>query len=545
MTKRLLFILCGGVLVVSLMSCASQPAESVELASVLVTAVPTQIVNEQLPIPNSPTLSPTPSPVPSATATLTATPTPSPTATATPNPPIIVAAAPEWETAVTTALTTLSTNQQPWQYHRSDDPTADLAAGLAHLAVSDNPDGALIVQEPLVLAISFTTHWQYISLADAQAALENGHQIVTVLPWSQMTPNLKALQVNGIRPNQPEYPLQTQLTLTAVPGMETAVSQLLPLLQNALQPAPVVHLAAVGDIMLDRGLGYNLQQGYLTYPFAKVSHLFHAADITVGNVESALGSGGEPMPKAYPFRAPPEAAEALALAGFDVVSLANNHGMDYGAETLLEGIDLLKAAGVQPIGAGANRAEARAPYITEVNGLTMAFLGYVNVPVEARSAFDVRTWDATETAPGLAWGEPDVVAEDVTAVRPQADLVVVVLHSGYEYVEEPSEPQAAIARAAIDAGADLVIGHHAHILQGIEFYNGGVIVYGLGNFAFEIDGDPSTAILNVWLDENGVRELELIPATIQFGGQPRLLEVWEPFPALERVYYLTRILNRW
>ncbi|MCL4264149.1 MAG: CapA family protein [Anaerolineae bacterium] len=538
MIKRLLFILSGMVLTSLLVACASPPVESVELASVLVTAV----LGET---PIRPTASPssTATSLPTQTPTLTPTTTPTQAPPATRNPPIIVAAAPEWETAVTSALNELATAQQPWQYHRSEDPAADLAAGVAHLAVSDDPEGVLIVQEPLALAIPFTTNWRFITLADAQAILENGHQIVTVLPWHEITPDLKALHVDGIRPNQPNYPLQTQLTLTAVPGMETAVSQLLPLLQVELQPAPIVQLAAVGDIMMDRGLGYNLTQGHLAYPFAKVTHLFQAADITVGNVESALGTGGEPAPKSYPFRAPPEAAEALALAGFDVVSLANNHGMDYGPETLLEGISLLKAAHVQPIGAGANRAEARTPFITEANGLTVAFLGYVNVPVEALSAFDVKTWDATETTPGLAWGEPDVVTEDVTAVRPLADLVVVVLHSGYEYIEEPSEPQAAIARAAIDAGADLVIGHHAHILQGIEFYNGGVIVYGLGNFAFEIDGDPSTAILNVWLDADGVRELELIPAIIQFGGQPRLVEAWESFPALERVFYLTRILN--
>jgi poly-gamma-glutamate synthesis protein (capsule biosynthesis protein) len=468
---------------------------------------------------------------------------PLPTSSPTPNAPIIIAAAPEWGTAVTRALGELSTVQQPWQLLASDDPAAALAAGQAHLALTHDPGGVLVSQEPLALAVPFTTHWQFITLADAQAILANGHQLVTARPWREMTPDLKALQVDGIRPNEPDYPLQRQLTLTAIPGMDTAVAQLLPLLQAELQPAPVIQIAAVGDIMLDRGLGYNLSQGHLAYPFAKVAHLFHAADITVGNVESALGTGGAPAPKSYPFRAPPEAAEALALAGFDIVSLANNHGMDYGPETLLEGIGLLKAAGVQPIGAGANRAEAHTPFITAANGLRVAFLAYVNVPVEALTAFDVKTWDATETTPGLAWGEPDVVAEDVTAVRPQADLVVVVLHSGFEYIEEPGEAQMAIAHAAIDAGADIVIGHHAHILQGIEYYNGGVIVYGLGNFAFEIDGDPSTVILNVWLDADGVRELELIPAIIQFGGQPRLVEEWETFPALDRVYYLTQIVN--
>ncbi len=101
----------------------------------------------------------------------------------------------------------------------------------------------------------------------------------------------------------------------------------------------------------------------------------------------------------------------------------------------------------------------------------------------------------------------------------------------------------AAAHAAIDAGADVVMGHHAHILQGIEFYRDGVIVYGLGNFAFEIDGPPETAVLNVWLDADGVRELELIPAVIQFGGQPRLAESWEAGPIRQRVYYLTTLLN--
>jgi gamma-polyglutamate biosynthesis protein CapA len=143
----------------------------------------------------------------------------------------------------------------------------------------------------------------------------------------------------------------------------------------------------------------------------------------------------------------------------------------------------------------------------------------------------------------MAWGDPELIAEDVTAVRPSVDLVVVILHSGLEYIEEPSPPQVAASRAAIDAGADLVVGHHAHLLQGIEFYNGKVIAYGLGNFAFEIDGAPETALLNVWLDRNGVRQLEIVPAIIRFGGQPRLAHDWEAPPIRENVYRLTRLLN--
>ena len=101
----------------------------------------------------------------------------------------------------------------------------------------------------------------------------------------------------------------------------------------------------------------------------------------------------------------------------------------------------------------------------------------------------------------------------------------------------------AAAHAAVDAGADLVVGHHAHILQGIHRYGDGVIAYGLGNFVFNIEGPPETAILNVWLDRNGVRQLELIPAIVQQYGQPRLADFAESGPILSRVYYLTTILN--
>jgi poly-gamma-glutamate synthesis protein (capsule biosynthesis protein) len=267
------------------------------------------------------------------------------------------------------------------------------------------------------------------------------------------------------------------------------------------------------------------------------------ADFTVGNLESALGTVGEPAAKRYPFRAPPEAAAALALAGFDLVSLANNHGADYGPEALLQALELLRTQNVATVGAGSNDVAAHTPHVAEVNGLKLGFLGYVHVPVEALTNFDVQSWTATTDEPGLAWGDPERIRDDVAALRPEVDLVIVLLHSGYEYIEEPSEPQKLAAKAAVDAGADLVIGHHAHILQGIERYNGGVIAYSLGNFAFVIDGPPETAVLNAWLDRDGVRQLELMPAIIETGGRPRPAESWEAGPILQRVYHLTNLLN--
>jgi poly-gamma-glutamate synthesis protein (capsule biosynthesis protein) len=260
-------------------------------------------------------------------------------------------------------------------------------------------------------------------------------------------------------------------------------------------------------------------------------------------MESALGSVGTPAEKSYPFQAPPAAAQSLANAGFDLVSLANNHAMDYGAEALLQAIDLLKEQGVTPIGAGANEEAAHTPAIVQINGITLAFLAYVNVPVEGESGFDTATWTATAVSPGLAWADPDRIRQDVAAIAPTVDHTIVVLHSGYEYIAEPSPPQIAAAHAAIEAGASLVIGHHAHILQGIEFYQNGVILYGTGNFAFQIAGSPETAVFHIWLDKKQIREIGIQPAIIQADGQPRPALPEETAQIRQQLYQLTAILN--
>ena len=190
----------------------------------------------------------------------------------------------------------------------------------------------------------------------------------------------KTLRIDGYAPDDADYPLQNRLTLTAQLNTETAVNQLTATLQEQLQPQPVFRLTTVGDIMLARRLGATISNGKPEWPFANVASYFHAADFVVGNMESALGTLGTPAEKSYPFQAPPEAAHALALAGFDVVSLANNHGMDYGSEALLDGINLLQNANVVPIGAGKNFDAAHTPYITEINGLSLAPLRLPRCP---------------------------------------------------------------------------------------------------------------------------------------------------------------------
>jgi poly-gamma-glutamate synthesis protein (capsule biosynthesis protein) len=303
-------------------------------------------------------------------------------------------------------------------------------------------------------------------------------------------------------------------------------------------------MAAVGDVMLDRTLGDVVASGDIGFPFAFVADLLQRADFTVANLESALGDGGEPAAKSYTFRAPPEAAQAVAQAGIDLVSLANNHALDFGPQALLQGMALLEQEGISVVGAGEDLERAHRPHLVTLNGMSFAFLAYVNVPVEGRAPyFDTASWTAGPQTPGMAWARPDLITADVSDIRKSVDHVVVILHSGYEYVEAPSPEQVAASRAAIDAGATLVIGHHAHILQGVEFRGEGAIVYGLGNFAFNIDGSPETAILNAWFDKRGLRQIRYLPAIINPAGQPQPLPGDEAALIRSRIYSLSTYLN--
>jgi poly-gamma-glutamate synthesis protein (capsule biosynthesis protein) len=290
--------------------------------------------------------------------------------------------------------------------------------------------------------------------------------------------------------------------------------------------------------MLARQLGERLAAGEMDYPFALVADTLREADIAVANLECAVGDRGEPLAKSYRFRAPPAAAASLALAGFDLVTLANNHAMDYGPLGLEDTLRLLEESSVAHVGAGMNPAEARAPAIIEKNGLRIAFLGYVDVPVE-RSGWDARSVSAAESMPGIAWADPAEIAQDVSAARAQADLVVVLAHSGYEYRDFPNPIQIAIGHAAVDAGAALVLMAHSHTLQGLEHYNGGLIAYGLGNFAFEIEQSRDSAMLRLTLTPDGVASYEWLPVVLDPNdGRPAPAEGEARERIMERVRWL-------
>ena len=477
------------------------------------------------------------------TAALTPTSNPSPPEpTPTPPQPLLLGVPPQWAQAAEQAVEHLTDTGSNWEWviEPSTELNEKLSQSIFDLVLLHNSGGVPVGSRPLALAVPLSSSWVQISLPEAEQILTEGSPYIAVMDWSEITPNMRSLLVDGLHPSDPDYPLREEWSFHSSPGFKAAAEELAPWLIQELERDAVIHLAAVGDVMLDRALGEAVLAGDVSYPFAQVEGALSTADITIGNLESALGDLGTPENKGYTFRAPNETVETLSLAGFDLLSLANNHAMDFGADALMQAIQLLEARGINTVGAGVNDAAAHSPVLFEKNGVKLAFLAYVDVPVEYRG-FDTRTWIAGEKYAGVAWADPNRIRTDVAAALSQADLVVVILHSGYENVVQPSPPQVAAAHAAVEAGAKLVIGHHAHVLQPIELISDGVIAYGLGNFAFEDGGPPETGLLNIWIDEHGVRELELVPLLLDSDGRPVPTSEEISSAILESFYTMTMV----
>ncbi len=271
-----------------------------------------------------------------------------------------------------------------------------------------------------------------------------------------------------------------------------------------------LRVSAVGDIMLGGTAGPELRMLGYDYPFVHVQQFFKDSHIVFGNLEGPLTTGGQAEPdKQFVFRSPPaKVVPALKAAGFNLFSLANNHTLDYGPEGLRHTIAALDEAGIAYAGAGENVAQARRPAIITAEGRKVAVLAYSMTLPE--------NFYAGRAKPGTAFGHENHVRTDVAQARKQADLVLVSFHWGQEGKTELREYQTRLGRAAIDAGAAAVLGHHPHILQGIERYKDGVILYSLGNFVFGSYSKTAKTSVVAQLSFEGTRlsGVQLIPVNV-------------------------------
>jgi len=279
-----------------------------------------------------------------------------------------------------------------------------------------------------------------------------------------------------------------------------------------------ITICAVGDLLFDLGPRRLIAAQGGKAPLAKVAPLMRTADLTIANLETTLSNRGASVagkPANLIFNGDPRGVASLVDAGVDVVSLANNHAMDHGKIALQDTIAVLDKAGVKHVGAGMNSAQAWAPAILEVKGKKIAYVTATQV-VPAY-------FDSGASRAGIANGKNvDKVVATIRAARKKADIVIVSLHWGTEQSYTANSAQKAQARRFIDAGADVVLSHHPHVMQGIDFYKGKLIAYSLGNFLFpyKTTEGRKSFILKFDLGPGGAKNVTATPVYLGEWGRP-------------------------
>ncbi len=238
-------------------------------------------------------------------------------------------------------------------------------------------------------------------------------------------------------------------------------------------------LAFVGDISLNDDYDYLLACRGGNFPFEKIKSEFDDIDIVAGNLESPFSSNNlyPAFEMKTPLRAEPVYAKALKCAGFNVLNMSNNHILDYGEEAAKDTQILLDEHDIKYFGYGANLKQAKKMRVVSIDSTRVGFVGYTDVVIDS-------PFFAGPDSRGVVKFDIDDAIVDTINNKKMVDLLVINLHWGIEYFHLPTPVQIDNARKLIDAGADIIIGHHPHVLQGIEKYKNGIIAYSLGNFLF-------------------------------------------------------------
>lgn len=291
---------------------------------------------------------------------------------------------------------------------------------------------------------------------------------------------LKVFADHGIHPEAVDWAaparprLLCRVSADDIPGSDDILSAdaLRQLLVGSGDPG--LSFLGGGDVMLGGRARKAVDEFGIDYPLAAVQPLLALSPIVMANLEGPFAADARRVDRQFSYRVKPRLAAALPRAGVNVVTLANNHLVDCDRDGVTETMETLRRAGVSVVGAGANRIAAHAPVIMDARGQRVGILAY----------YWNRRCAATSKLPGSAMDPPEALEEDVRALRARADRIVVTFHWGIPYDRTPSAEDRAKARFAVDCGADVVVGHHPHVLQPFEIYRGRPIFYSVGNFAF-------------------------------------------------------------
>jgi poly-gamma-glutamate synthesis protein (capsule biosynthesis protein) len=305
----------------------------------------------------------------------------------------------------------------------------------------------------------------------------------------------------------------TSPTGLAAPSPTTPVLEAKAPATSAKGAAVTVHLAFAGDVHFagTSASALSLGLGSGAAPLAR-------ADVAVVNLETAVTDGGAQATKEFSFRAPPRALQVIKDAGIDAVSVANNHGEDYGSAGLADTLAASKTYRLPVIGAGTDQDAAFHGYLRTVRGVRVAVIAATDVIDSSLQA----AWTAGPDRPGLASAKDgDLLAERIRAVSASADVVVAFLHWGVEKQVCPTARQQQLAAELVTAGADLVVGSHAHVLQPLDSVGSAPVAYGMGNFVFY--GTSAAAV------RSGVLQVAVraVPGS-GAGGRPAVSTTWRP-----------------
>jgi poly-gamma-glutamate capsule biosynthesis protein CapA/YwtB (metallophosphatase superfamily) len=304
-------------------------------------------------------------------------------------------------------------------------------------------------------------------------------------------------------------PTSSLTTSTTIPPSSSTTSTISSTTTSTTEPPPPpLTVAAGGDVLGDRQVGTFIDHNGGEAVLANVEPFMDEASIAFVNLECPLSDKGtRKVAKEYTFRGRPALAQGLMSAGIDVVSLANNHTLDYGPAALLDTIARLDDAGVAHAGAGADAAAAQAPALLISPAGVVAVLAFTEIIPGGFSA--------TGKQPGVNATTPDreKLLAAIASAKKKADFVIVSFHWGTEYTERANEDQRRLAHQAIDAGADLVLGHHPHVIQGLELYHDKLIAYSLGDFVFDHYSRKTgeAFVLQVTMTREGAPSLEVVP----------------------------------
>lgn len=291
---------------------------------------------------------------------------------------------------------------------------------------------------------------------------------------------------------------------------------------NALAEAPAaspVTISFAGDVQFsEQYLAAYDKNGIAAFADEEMLSLMRDSNLFLFNEEFPFSLQGEAMEdKQYTFRADPKYIAIFQDLGADIVTVANNHALDFGQDAFCDTLDTLQMADIACIGGGYNIEEASAPTIRKAEGQTFAFFGATRVS----PSYD---WYATKSQPGLFQTyDPAMLNEKIAAANEKYDHVIVFVHWGIERNDIPEEYQRTLAQGYIDAGADLIVGCHPHVLQGFEYYNGIPIVYSLGNYLFG-NRTGETLLLQAVFSPEGTLDIQLVPCQRKNGVLSRITE---------------------